>query len=94
MAPSAIDMLGEVPFASSCITMATRLLLLVTLLFCAGNAQAQTGTCTPALGEAMLDVGNVRARILNNGSLFWRGSPIVYEVPKGSGINALFNGSL
>ncbi len=54
-------------------------------------AQAQsTGNCDAALGEAFLDVNNVRARILNNGNLFWRGSPHVYEVPKGGGANAIF----
>lgn len=52
------------------------------------------GTCEPALGEAMLDVGNVRARILNNGGLFWRGSPAVYEVPKGEGESAVFTAGL
>ena len=51
---------------------------------------AQVGNCEPALGEAMLDAGNVRARILNNGGLFWRRSPHVYEAPKGSGKNAIF----
>lgn len=48
------------------------------------------GTCDPSIGEALLDVGNVRARILNNGNFFWRGSPHVYEVPKGGGKNAIF----
>ena len=55
-----------------------------------GSAFAQVGTCTPALGEAYLDVNNVRARIFNNGNLFWRGSPHVYEVPKGGGASAIF----
>ena len=55
-------------------------------------AKAQVGTCSPALAEAYLDVGNVRARILNNGGLFWRGDPFVYEVPKGGGVNAMFAG--
>jgi hypothetical protein len=32
----------------------------------------------------------VRARIPNNGELFYRGEPHVYEVPKGSGSNAIF----
>ncbi|MEM8488317.1 MAG: T9SS type A sorting domain-containing protein [Bacteroidota bacterium] len=50
-------------------------------------AVAQTGTCEPALAEAYLDAGNVRARILNNGGLFWRGSPHVYEI---DGANAIF----
>ena len=53
------------------------------------NAQS-TSNCQGALGEAFLDVNNVRARILNNGGLFWRGSPHVYEVPKGGGSNAIF----
>ena len=53
-----------------------------------------TGTCAPAEAEAYLDVNNVRARIFNNGALFWRsGQPYVYEVPKGSGVNAIFNAS-
>ena len=56
----------------------------------AKTAHAQVGTCTAAIGEAYLDVNNVRARILNNGNLFWRGSPHVYEVPKGGGANAIF----
>ena len=45
--------------------------------------RAQTpGTCE--LGDATvdLDIGNVRARLYNNGGLFWRGSGNVYNVPK------------
>ena len=53
-------------------------------------AAAQTGDCDQALGEAFLDAGNTRARILNNGGLFWRGSPHVYEIPKGGNSNAIF----
>ncbi len=56
----------------------------------ASETRAQTGNCEPALGEAYLDINNVRARILNNGNLFWRGAPPVYEVPKGGGANAIF----
>ena len=55
---------------------------------------AQTGTCEQAEAEAILDVNNVRARVLNNGALFWRGSPHVYEVPKYGNANAVFNASL
>ncbi|MEM8486874.1 MAG: T9SS type A sorting domain-containing protein [Bacteroidota bacterium] len=58
------------------------------------TAAAQTGTCDQAQAEAFLDAGNVRARIFNNGGLFWRGSPHVYEVPKGSGLNANFANGL
>ena len=42
----------------------------------------QRGNCEPALAENYLYINNVRARILNNGNLFWRGDPFVYEVPK------------
>ena len=65
----------------------------LTLLILGGafaEARAQTGNCEPALAEDNLDVNNVRARILNNGNLFWRGSPAVYEVPKGGGASAIF----
>ncbi len=37
-----------------------------------------------------MDINNVRARILNNGNLFWRGSPHVYNIPKGGPSNAIF----
>ena len=60
----------------------------------ATEGRAQTGNCTPALGEAYLDINNVRARILNNGNLFWRGDPFVYEVPKGGGANAIFTSGI
>jgi hypothetical protein len=48
------------------------------------------GSCEQAIGEAYLDINNVRARILNNGNLFWRGSPHVYNIPKGGPSNAIF----
>jgi hypothetical protein len=51
----------------------------------------EVGTCEPALGEAILETHNVRARVLNNGALFWSGSPSIYEVPKGGGVNAHFS---
>jgi len=55
-----------------------------------------TGTCAPAEAEMFLNVNNVRARIFNNGNLFWGGGGdrIYYEVPKDSGINALSNSSI
>ncbi len=69
-------------------------ILLLTALVCwfgAPTASAQSvGSCEQAIGEAYLDINNVRARILNNGNLFWRGSPNVYEVPKGGGVSANF----
>ena len=52
------------------------------------------GTCSRSLGEAYLDVNNVRARIVNTGGLFYRGEPHVYEVPIHSGSNAIFAAAL
>jgi hypothetical protein len=67
------------------------LLLAVVLGLVAVPAQSQsTGNCEAAIGEAYLDINNVRARILNNGNLFWRGSPHVYNIPKGGPSNAIF----
>ncbi|MBX2820281.1 MAG: T9SS type A sorting domain-containing protein [Rhodothermaceae bacterium] len=57
-------------------------------------AAQQVGTCEEARGEALLEAGNVRARIFNNGPLFWRGRQNLYEVPKGSGVNAMFAGHM
>ncbi len=54
------------------------------------NSRAQVGNCEPAMAEAYLDAGNVRARILNNGGLFYRGGPSAYEVPKGGGTTAIY----
>ncbi|MEM8486872.1 MAG: T9SS type A sorting domain-containing protein [Bacteroidota bacterium] len=68
--------------------------LLLIFLLLPHIAIAQTGNCEPAFAEAYLDAGNVRARILNNGSLFWRGSPHVYEVPKGENTHAIFTAGI
>ena len=69
-------------------------LLVLTLAFVASwpvnSTLAQVGTCDQSVSETYLDVNNVRARIFNNGHLFWNGEPWVYEVPKGSGKHALF----
>ena len=65
------------------------LLILGALWMLPARAQ-QPGNCSPALAENALYINNVRARIFNNGALFWRGSPHVYEVPKGGGANAIF----
>lgn len=65
------------------------------LLLVAVPARAQqVGTCSPSLGEGYLDINNVRARILNNGNLFYRGEPHVYNIPKGSSSNAIFAGGI
>ena len=63
----------------------------VAISFLGLPAQAQSvGNCEQAIGESYLDINNVRARILNNGNLFWRGSPHVYNIPKGGPSNAIF----
>ena len=69
-------------------------LMLALLTGVAQEAGAQVGACSEPLGEAYLDINNVRARILNNGNLFWRQSPHVYEVPKGGGVNAVFTSGI
>ncbi|NNE45727.1 MAG: hypothetical protein HKN37_03615 [Rhodothermales bacterium] len=77
--------------------------LLIALLFSVptGPSLAQTpGSCPvgvdwehrPAYAE--LDVANVRARVHSNGALFWIGGAPVYEVPRGSGKNAIFASSV
>ena len=71
------------------------LILLVVLgLGSVFETRAQVGTCTSPLGESYLDINNVRARILNNGNLFWRGGPNVYNVPKGGRAQAMFNAGI
>lgn len=56
--------------------------------------ESLVGTCDRSLGEAQLDINNVRARILNTGGLFYRGEPHLYEIPINSGSNAIFAGVL
>ncbi len=73
---------------------AAALLVLVLTLAYGSETRAQVGYCTPALGEAYLDANNVRARILNNGNLFWRGDPSVYEVPDGDGTHAVYTSGI
>ena len=58
-------------------------------------AGAQTpGSCTPAEAEAYLDVNDVRARIFNDGALFWKSDPPAYQVPKADSVSALFSSSV
>ncbi len=51
--------------------------------------------CEPATASAYLELNNVRAMIHTGGDMWWdlQGKP-KYEVPKGSGKNALFAGSI
>ncbi|MFK7846753.1 MAG: T9SS type A sorting domain-containing protein [Rhodothermales bacterium] len=58
-------------------------------------ASAQVGTCEPAQAQAILDAGNARALILNDGALFTKRqfnapNTRLYEIPKGTGLNSLY----
>ena len=74
------------------------LLLILAFSIClfSPEAQAQVGDCAAAQAEAYLDAGNVRARILNNGALFYRPGEEggIYEVPKGEQVQAIFVANL
>ena len=70
---------------------ATALLLIALAALPAWPTGAQTtGDCGLGEATALLDVANVRARLFNNGGLFWRGGSPLYEVPKGSGVTPIF----
>jgi hypothetical protein len=55
-------------------------------------------TCTNIYGQATainyLDINQVKAAVLNGGDMHWDLANGSYEVPKGSGINAIFSSSL
>lgn len=65
-----------------------------------GNAHAQMlGSCISGSSEAYVDIGNMRARVMNNGNLFgpWLGpepNAVRYEVPRGSGLDVLRTANL
>jgi len=58
------------------------------------TASAQIGSCSTGLAEADLSAGNVRARIVNTGGQFWRGSPNRYQIPKNGNANAIFTSGI
>lgn len=67
-------------------------ILILCSLLCSGIAPtfAQLATCESGQAEFFLETGKVRARVLNNGGLFYRGEPNVYEIPAGSGMKAIY----
>lgn len=71
-----------------------RWVLITISLLLAWPSQAQdlysTGNCEQSRGDAYLETAGLRARILNNGALFWRGTPHVFEIPRGDGVQAMF----
>ncbi len=82
---------------NSDITMKTGYLIVLAaflVLLTPESVNAQVGACTTGGADEILSTNNVRARIINTGNTFWRGSPQVYTVPKADGVNAHFTGSL
>jgi hypothetical protein len=58
------------------------------------TAQLIGGGCADPTSEAILDIGNVKARILGGGDMWWDLTNAQYEVPKDEGVNSIFAGSL
>src|SRR3954471_11697903 len=58
------------------------------------SPQLKATACSPGIATADLDIGNVRARILTNGDMWWDLANPKYEIPKGSGKHSMFTGSL
>ncbi|MEM1054445.1 MAG: hypothetical protein AAGI52_02885 [Bacteroidota bacterium] len=58
----------------------------------AGPATAQE--CEDAEAEAFVENAGVRAKLFNNGALFWSGGDHTYEVPRGLGTQAIFAAGL
>jgi hypothetical protein len=59
------------------------------------NKAIRAAGCEPSTTSTFLDINNVRALIHTGGDMWWdlQGDPR-YEVPEGSGTNALFAGSI
>lgn len=59
------------------------------------SEKAVTAGCVPATGSTEIDLNNVRALIWTGGDMWWdQQNSARYEVPKGSGHHALFNGTI
>ncbi len=73
------------------------------LLKAKGDKSAQSGSqlrssskvaCNAPSSSAQLNIGNVRARLLNGGDMWWDMTTAAYEIPKGSGKHSIFAGGL
>ncbi|MBX2821342.1 MAG: T9SS type A sorting domain-containing protein [Rhodothermaceae bacterium] len=73
-------------------TVCTIFLLLTSSL--PSHSQQSECITDPLASSDTLDDANVRARIFNNGALFWNGGQNLYEVPKDSRINSVFTASI
>lgn len=68
-------------------------LLFLVFLLAPSGVEAQAN-CATGSAEVDLDVADVRARLYTIGNLFWRGGGAMYEVPRDSGIHAIFSAGL
>ncbi|MEQ9104021.1 MAG: T9SS type A sorting domain-containing protein [Rhodothermales bacterium] len=64
------------------------------MLWVWGVSVAGAQSCDPATAESLLNANDVRAKMLNNGGLFWNRQGNVYEVPAGGGNHATFAAGL
>ncbi len=77
------------------LAVAIRLILFLLVALPKADLFAQTeDPCFNLQGQTFLEIGDVRARIFNNGALFSRGGQNYYEVPKGGPAQAIYNTSL
>ena len=53
-----------------------------------------TQSCAPATAESLLNANDVRAKMLNNGGLFYSRRANMYEVPAGEGNHAIYSAGL
>lgn len=68
------------------------LLICFLVLYSLGHYLPVTAQCSSA--QETLDVNEVNAGLLSGGDMFWDLDNARYEVPKGSGVNAIFAGAL
>ncbi len=69
-------------------------LVSIAMIYAFPSFAQTTGTCQPGQAAADLDIGNVRARVFSTGGFFSNGGAPVYEVPKGSGVNAIYSSGI
>ncbi|MEM1054441.1 MAG: T9SS type A sorting domain-containing protein [Bacteroidota bacterium] len=75
--------------------MRVLLFLLATLVVSFLVPPVQAQNCARARADIYVENAGVRARLFNNGALFWSGTnDLRYEVPKDSGIQAIFAAGL
>ncbi len=56
--------------------------------------RAAAALCAPARTQTDLNINNIRTTILAGGDMWWDLNTAQFEVPKGTGLNSMFSGSL